>query len=150
MYADVLVEIVSKNIDKTFTYKVPDNVKVGMRVKVPFGKRIIEGFVLKIHKEKSFDYEVKDIKEVIDDYPVINCEMLELGRYISKKTLSPLITCYQAMLPSALKAGHKKQVNKKYITVLEIVKEENLSGKQKEIYDLIKSGNNIKSELNRK
>ena len=52
MYADVLVEIVSKNIDKTFTYKVPDNVKVGMRVKVPFGKRIIEGFVLKIHKEK--------------------------------------------------------------------------------------------------
>ncbi len=149
MYADVLVEIVSKNIDKTFTYKVPDNVKVGMRVKVPFGKRIIEGFVLKIHKEKSFDYEVKDIKEVIDDYPVINCEMLELGRYISKKTLSPLITCYQAMLPSALKAGHKKQVNKKYITVLEIVKEENLSGKQKEIYDLIKSGNNIKSELNK-
>ena len=149
MYADILVEIVSKSIDKTFTYKVPDNVKVGMRVLVPFGKRIIEGFVLKVYQEKNFDYEVKDITEVIDDYPVINKEMLELGKYISKKTLSPLISCYQAMLPSALKASYKTKVNKKYITVLEIVKEENLTGKQEEIYNLIKSGINLKSELNK-
>ena len=149
MYADVLVEIVSKNIDKTFTYKVPDNVKVGMRVLVPFGKRVIEGFVLKVYKKKNFDYDVKNIIEVIDEYPVINKEMLELGKYISKKTLSPLITCYQAMLPSALKAKHKIKVNKKYITILEIIKEEELTGKQLEIYNLIKSGKNIKSELNK-
>ena len=149
MYADVLVEIVSKNIDKTFTYKVPENTKVGMRVLVPFGKRKIEGFVLKIYQKQNFDYEVKEIIKVIDEYPVINKEMLELGKYISQKTLSSLITCYQAMLPKALKAGHKNNINKKYITILEIIHEVELNGKQLEIYNLIKQGHNIKSELNK-
>ena len=46
-YADVLVEIMAKSIDKTFTYKTIDNVEVGKRVKVPFGRRVLEGFVLK-------------------------------------------------------------------------------------------------------
>ena len=149
MYADVLVEIMAKSIDKTFTYKIPNNVKVGMRVKVPFGKRIIEVFILKVYEEKKFDYKVKEIIDVIDEKPVINEEMLELGSYISKKTLSPLISAYQAMLPSALKAKNDFKVNKKYITILEIVKEVNLSGKGKEIYNLIKEGKNNKTELNK-
>ncbi len=149
MYADVLVEIMAKNIDKTFTYKVPKDTKVGVRVRVPFGKRIIEGFVLKVYNDFNETYEVKEIKEIIDENPVINKEMLELGKYISKKTLSPLISCYQSMLPSGLKAKNNKVVNKKYITVLEIVKEENLTGKTKEIYDLIKEGKNDKTYLNK-
>ena len=149
MYADVLVEIMAKNIDKTFTYKVPKDTKVGVRVRVPFGKRIIEGFVLKVYNDFNETYEVKEIKEIIDENPVINKEMLELGKYISKKTLSPLISCYQSMLPSGLKAKNNKVVNKKYITVLEIVKEENLNGKTKEIYDLIKEGKNDKTYLNK-
>lgn len=149
MYADVLVEIMAKNIDKTFTYKVPKDTKVGVRVRVPFGKRIIEGFVLKVYNDFNETYEVKEIKEIINENPVINKEMLELGKYISKKTLSPLISCYQSMLPSGLKAKNNKVVNKKYITVLEIVKEENLTGKTKEIYDLIKEGKNDKTYLNK-
>ena len=148
-YADVLVEIMAKSIDKTFTYKTIDNVEVGKRVKVPFGKRILEGFVLKVHNDYDDKYEIKEILEVVDEYPVINKEMLSLGQYISKKTLAPLISCYQVMLPTALKAKNNKTVNKKYITILEIVKEAELTGKAKEIYDLIKKGNNNKSELNK-
>lgn len=118
MYVDVLVEIISGK-DQTFTYKCNDkNIKVGMRVLVPFGRQKIEGFVVKINQEKNFDYEIKEVIDVIDESPVINEEMLNLGKYISKKTLSPLIKCYQTMLPSALKAGSKKNVNKKYQTYL--------------------------------
>ena len=57
MYADVLVELKAKQIDKTFTYLVPDNlkdkVKVGIRVIVPFGKQKLEGFVLNITDKKD-------------------------------------------------------------------------------------------------
>ena len=122
MYAEVLVEIKAKAIDKTFTYKIPDslNVEVGERVQVPFGKRKLEGFVLKIEKKENLDYEVKDIIEVIDQKPVINEEMLNLGIYISKKTLSPLITAYQTMLPKALKAKVNTKINKKYTSYLTI------------------------------
>ena len=93
MYAEVLVEIKAKAVDKTFTYKIPENfnIEVGKRVLVPFGNRKLEGFVLKIDN-KEVDYEVKNIIDVIDEKPVINEEMLKLGIYISKKTLSPLIS----------------------------------------------------------
>lgn len=142
MYADVLIEIKAKALDRTFTYKVPDNmnIKKGVRALVPFGNRTLEGFVLNVYKCKNLDYEVKEIIKCIDDYPVINDEMLSLGKYISKKTLSPLISAYQTMLPKALKAKHNTQINKKYVTYLKVGKETSLTTpKQKEVYEFIKN-----------
>ena len=82
MYADVLVEIKAKGIDQTFTYKIPDTIKntikVGVRVQVPFGKQILEGFVLKIKNECNLEYEIKEIIKQIDENPVLNEELLEL------------------------------------------------------------------------
>ena len=52
LYVDVLVELKAKQIDKTFTYLVPSNfkeeVEIGKRVLVPFGKQKLEGFILNI------------------------------------------------------------------------------------------------------
>ena len=46
----VLVELSNKNIDRVFDYSVPDcfldKIKLGIRVKVPFGKMELEGFVV--------------------------------------------------------------------------------------------------------
>jgi primosomal protein N' (replication factor Y) len=92
MVAKVLVEIKAGRIDKTFTYSIPktleDKIKVGIRVLVPFGRQMVEGFVLEISDNKDIDYEIKDINDVIDDEPVINSEMLELGKFISKNTFT--------------------------------------------------------------
>lgn len=112
MYALVLVEIGVKNVDKYFTYHIPDNledkINIGIRVKVPFNTREISGFVIKIiNKIEDNNYEVKDILEVIDSEEVLNLELLKLGEYISSKTLCSMITAYQTMLPKALKANHK-------------------------------------------
>lgn len=112
MYALVLVEIGVKNVDKYFTYHIPDNledkINIGIRVKVPFNTREISGFVIQIINEiEDNNYEVKDILEVIDNEEVLNLELLKLGEYISSKTLCSMITAYQTMLPKALKANHK-------------------------------------------
>ena len=132
MFAKVLVEIKAQKIDKTFTYSIPntlvDKVKVGIRVLVPFGRQMLEGFVLEISNNEEIDYEIKEIKEVIDDEPVINSEMLELGSFISKNTFTNLICAYQTMLPSALKAKNGLVVNKKYVTFLELI-DNNFEGK---------------------
>ena len=152
MYADILVEIGS--IEKTFTYKVPSNFDVlaGMRVLVPFGTRKLEGFILKIYDEGSFDYEVKDIIDIIDDHPVINDEMLELGKYISKRSLSSLISVYQTMLPSALKAKSSRKFNKKYLTYISYVNSDNIKTvKQKEVLDYIRDKKEVlKSSISSK
>ena len=145
MYIDVLVELRAKKLDKTFTYKVPsdmiDDIKVGKRVLVPFGRQKLEGFIVGISDKSSFDYDIKDIVSVIDEDVVINDEMMSLGRYIRNKTLCTLISAYQTMLPSALKAHKDFVVNKKYETYLTICSDDisnNIkSDKQRMVYDLL-------------
>ena len=155
MFIQVLVEIKAKAIDQTFTYKVPPNlekdIEIGKRVLVPFGNQKLEGFILKIEDNNNFDYELKEIIGIIDEKPVLNKELLLLGKYIKEKTLCNLITAYQAMLPKALKAKHKININKKYITYLKLNDDfdSNLikNDKQKEIIELLKNGEIEKSKL---
>ena len=153
MTAEVLVEIKTQGMDKTFTYNIPkileDRIKVGIRVLVPFGKQKLEGFVLSISNNKKCEYEIKDIIDVVDDEPVLNEEMLNIGKYMAQKTLSNLISCYETMLPKALKASHKTNINKKYVTYLKINKDklnDVKTDKQKEIIALLSSGSIPKSE----
>jgi primosomal protein N' (replication factor Y) len=153
MYAEVLVEIKAEQVNKTFTYLIPDRlkdiIKVGMRVYVPFGRQKLEGFVTNIHNNKP-DYELKEIIENIDDHPVLTSEMLELGKYISKKTLTNLIVVYQAMLPAALKAHHDFVVPKKFITYVSLEDDTfvpKVGSKQEEVLKAYHSGTNIRSDL---
>ena len=127
MIASVLVEYNIKELDKVFDYKIPAtlNVKKGMKVLVPFGQQIIEGFVLNIHNviEDSIDY--KEIIKIVSEDFIINDELLKLGKWMSKKTISSLISCYQVMFPKALKADHKTNINKKYETYISLVSNKN-------------------------
>lgn len=116
MYAKVIVEIGVKNVDKTFTYIIPPKltgkVKIGCRVKVEFGRQMLEGFVLEIFNNiNKVSYELKSIKELVDQEPILNQEMLELGNIISEKTLCSKISAYQVMLPKALKASYNTKIN---------------------------------------
>ncbi len=153
MLINVLVEIKSSNIDKTFTYLVPDDMKskamVGKRVLVPFGKQKIEGFILSIENSKKVEYELKEIIDIVDENPVLNKELLELGNYISNKTLCNLISAYQTMLPAALKAHKDFNVNKKYITYIKLIDFSYIpkNDNQKEIIEKLRHGNILKSEL---
>ena len=153
MLADILVEVVAKTTDKTFTYHIPDGMKAkeGMRALVPFGRRNIEGFIIRIYDEVELDYEVKDIIQLVDEKPVLNEEMLELGKYISKKTLSPLTLSYQTMLPSGLKAREKTNINKKIVKYLHVLKVGEFKGeKQKQVFDYVKKNNLVlKAEANK-
>ncbi|MBO5138539.1 MAG: primosomal protein N' [Bacilli bacterium] len=116
MIVEVLVELSNKNLDRVFDYSVPKelepSIKVGIRVQVPFAYQTLEGFVLNI-KEKS-DIETKNIISIIDEDIVLNDELLLLGKKMQEETLSTLISCYQVMLPKALKAKNKVKINKKF------------------------------------
>lgn len=113
MIAEVLVEI--QKIDKTFTYLIPSNlnVQIGIRCLVPFSNKKLEGFVVDIKDELPDEYKLKEIIDVIDKTPILNEELLSLGKYISKKTLCTLTSAYQTMLPTALKAKVNNKVSPK-------------------------------------
>ena len=119
MYVAVLCELAAKAVDQSFIYHVPneltDRIKVGIRVKIPFGKRQIEGFVLDISDNILLDKEkVKNIISIIDDEPVLNEEMLILGKYMADNLLCSRVAAYQVMLPKALKAQANTNIKIKY------------------------------------
>ena len=118
MVVGVLVEIQNKRVDKIFDYLVPDDlknsIKVGFRVVVPFGRMELDGFIVTIYDNYSNKDTLKSIIEIIDSEIVLNDELLLLGKEMQKITLSPLISCYQVMLPKALKAKHGKKMSIKY------------------------------------
>ena len=127
MYVSVLTQIGAKAVDQTFFYHVPklleNNIKIGVRVRIPFGNMILDGFVLGISDNSSYDNsKIKDIINVIDDEPVLNKEMLLLGKYMSDNLLASLSSCYQVMLPKALKAEAKSNIKIKYDRYLHRIK----------------------------
>lgn len=152
MFAQVLIEIKAKSIDKTFTYSIPNNlkgiIKIGIRVIVPFGNRKLEGFVIDIG-DYDIDYNVKAIIDIVDNDPILTKELIDLGRYMSKKTLSNLISCYQTMLPKALKASYKTNINKKYKIVTTLIDNKYCAKNslQKQIIDILKINSCDKQKL---
>ncbi|WP_026906065.1 primosomal protein N' [Paucisalibacillus globulus] len=111
--ARVIVDVQAKTINQTFDYLIPvrfqDILAEGMRVIVPFGPRKITGFVVGITSTSDFD-KLKEIIDVLDIYPVLTKELLELGKWMAEDTLTMYITAYQAMLPQVLKAQYKKEL----------------------------------------
>lgn len=162
MYAEVLIEYNSKSVDKTFTYIVPDKmqgiIKKGMKVKVPFANRIINGFITNIIDSYTSEYELKEIDSIVDEYLVLNEEMLSLGTYLQEKTLCTKIAAYQTMLPSSLKVKEKKQKDySKYLEYVELSADENIvqeyklkhktAKKQIEVLNILKIERQLKNSL---
>lgn len=111
MQAKIIVELPSKKVDKEFIYDIPLylDIKIGSIVKVPFGNRLIEGFVLDIGIFPT-EYTLKEIDSIVNR-DVLNTELIELGKYISKTTISSLSSAYQSMLPKGIKASIKNKVS---------------------------------------
>lgn len=118
MLIDVLVNIKTFG-EKVFTYKSNEKVLIGSRVEVPLMKRSIIGIV--IGYRKDCDYEVKEIIRVIDTKPILNEELIELGKYMRDTYLSSLVASYEAMLPKSLKLADSK-INIKYVTYIKKIK----------------------------
>lgn len=155
MIAGVLVELSNKNIDKVFSYNVPreleNKMRIGIRVTVPFGNMTLEGFVLELSNNKPSDIELRDIISIVDLDIVLNDELLDLGKKIQDRTLATLISCYQVMLPKALKAKNGSVVNIKFDTFYrlnDIPLDIKLTAGQQKIIELVKSkGLVLKKEL---
>lgn len=145
MLVSVLVEIKSLN-EKTFTYSVPANLipkaKLGVRVSVPFGSRSLNGLI--IGYEKNSEYETKDIIDVLDEEPILNEELIELGKIMSERYICSLMSCYQCMLPSALKFN-KKDIKIKYEKYVEKINDlDNPSKGEVNILNLFNNNNLVK------
>lgn len=104
MFAKVLVDIKIKSLNKLFDYKIPNDmindIKVGMRVIVPFGEQERLGFVIGLTNESSL--ASKSIIELLDIVPTINKESFHYIDYLMSTNKTLLINVLETILPSEL------------------------------------------------
>jgi len=89
-YADVSLSV---SVDRSFTYSVPvalkGDVAVGKRVLVPFGKRVLTGYVTGLAGTSELK-KVREIIDVLDGSPLFDEKGLRFLRWMSSYYLAPL------------------------------------------------------------
>ncbi|MEO8794952.1 MAG: primosomal protein N' [Daejeonella sp.] len=102
-------------ISKTYTYRVPygmnEQVEIGKRVIVQFGKsKIYTAIIYKINNEPPSLYEAKYVIDVLDDLPIVTQNQLNLWEWISEYYLCNIGEVMQAALPAALKLASETKI----------------------------------------
>ncbi len=113
MIAKVIVDVPAKQTNRAFDYGVPPEweswIEVGSRVGVPFGPRIIQGFVVALQEFSDVDpKKLRMISQMLDLVPPLTPELVELSGWMSSKYMCHEITALQAMIPGALKAKYER------------------------------------------
>lgn len=112
MFAKVVVDVRSSNVDIMFTYKIPekflDYVFVGSRVLVNFNLREILGYVIEISDETDYSGKIKEVIDVLDFDKQLTEEQIDLALKISKETKSLLVSSLDLMYPAFLKTKYRK------------------------------------------
>ena len=111
LYAEVVVNI---PLNKVFHYSVPphlrENLTAGMRVKIPFGNKIITGFCVGFTDTPS-PYKIKDIINVIDKTPLTDDLMLKITRWLSSHYCCGWGEAIYAVIPPVIRSRIKEKWN---------------------------------------
>lgn len=87
MIAEVLISSPVPHLDRTFDYLVPPTLaaqaQYGMRVKVRFGASDRDGFILGLRKHTDFTGELKPIRAIVGEIPVLTPELMEQWQAIA-------------------------------------------------------------------
>ncbi len=120
-YARVVVDLSVNDVDRPYTYLVPDQMALvpGQRVLVPFGARKIEGFVTELTNEPGVDpARIKAVIRAMENYPLILPELMELANWIKDKYRSTLAAALRLMIPAELRG---ERVGDKTVNVVRLL-----------------------------
>jgi primosomal protein N' (replication factor Y) len=104
-YVEVAVPV---HVLTTFIYRLPDglqaNAQLGSRITVPFGRKLVTGYIVALLTElrpgtSLKEENIKDVREILDTFPLITAEILELTRWVSEYYLAPWGEVLKAALP---------------------------------------------------
>ncbi len=108
LYCDVSLPV---PLDQPFTYRLPETLgrraRPGCRLIVPFGTRKLTGVALRVHNERP-EIETREALRLLDEEPVLDAELLALGRWLAGYYCAPLGEVLRAMTPLAGETRHTK------------------------------------------
>src|SRR5437867_2079589 len=101
-FVDVAVPL---GVRRTFAYSVPGrfqgSVSAGVRVLIPFGRRIINGVVVALLREPpQGDFKIRAIRDVLDARPVLPASLVDTARWAANRYFAPPGEMLRAALPA--------------------------------------------------
>lgn len=106
LFADIIIDISVKNLDKTFQYRVPPemekDVEIGSLVQIPFGNanRLIKGYVVNLSENPLLDIsKIKNIAGVEKQGIVVESHLLSLAGWIKENYGSTMNDAVKAVMP---------------------------------------------------
>lgn len=120
MYADVIVDISSGQLDKTYQYSIPERLAavavVGAPVVMPFGHGRREGYIVGLSEEPKIEVErIKPILAVKEHGQVIESQMIALAYYIRENFGATMNDALHTVLPVKQKV---RRVKKKTVVLV--------------------------------
>lgn len=116
MYADIIVDITSEQIDKAFQYRVPPELEAeareGMLVNIPFGKsnRIITGYIIELGDEPKIDESrIKDIGSIVPGKVQAVGRMIKLAAWLKHNYGSTMNQALKTVIPVKDKIRQKEK-----------------------------------------
>ena len=142
-FANIIIDQDAKALDREFVYVIPDDlpVSLGERVVVPFGGRVLEGFVVDITDKTDYDIsKIKAIIRTVDGFAVIKKEMLSLMHYMADNLHLKLASILRLFLPSEMRTGKVKELKVRYVKLKseDVILPKN-ARKQAEVLEFLKN-----------
>lgn len=114
MYANIIVDISSEKLDKTFQYEVPASMEgvlqEGMVVTVPFGKREISGYVVELTQQAELELQrIRPIKEIRSSSETVESRLVALAAWMRRQYGSTMIQALKTVLPMKEKMASKSR-----------------------------------------
>jgi primosomal protein N' (replication factor Y) len=112
-FVDVILPLSVPNL---FTYRVPfelnDNLQIGQRVVVPFGRggKLYSALIKRIHETPPAEYTAKYIDSLLDERPIVNQYQLKHWDWIKDYYIANPGDTFNAALPGALKLASETKV----------------------------------------
>ena len=98
-------------LHKSFDYLCNEDVVIGARVRVPFGRKNVIGIVLS-HKDKSEFNKLKSVDEVLDAKPLLSKEILNFLFWSANYYHHPIGEVITSAMPKNLRLGKPAEIKK--------------------------------------
>jgi len=115
-YADIIIDLSVKNVDRIFQYRIPDHlkelVKPGVQVIIPFGKGNTErkGIVVGLSKETDYDPEkMKELLDVETGAVPIRTQMICLAFWMKDRYATTMNQALKTVLPVKAKVTPREE-----------------------------------------
>ncbi|MBN2241972.1 MAG: primosomal protein N' [Acidobacteria bacterium] len=112
-----IVEIaVPVGVRKTFSYSVPaafrDRIRVGMRVLVPFGSKVLTGYVAGLPaKAEAGGIRLRPVQELLETQPSIPESLVETALWVARYYFAPPGEVFRALFPAGTQVSGARKVS---------------------------------------